>query len=158
MTPLPQFEIISASAGGLSAVMTVMREAFDPVFGEAWTLPQCESILAMPGSWLIIAMNDGDPAGFALIRSAIFEAELLLIAVRSRFRRRGIGQQLLARVVSDCCSAKIECVHLEVRADNVATAFYEQQGFVRVGIRKNYYRGASGQFTDAITLTKTLVG
>ena len=158
MTPLAQIEIISASADNLAAVMTVMREAFDPVFGEAWTQPQCESILAMPGSWLVVAMDDGNPAGFALTRSAIFEAELLLIAVRPCFRRRGIGRQLLARVSGDCQSAKIECVHLEVRADNVATAFYEQQGFVRVGIRKNYYRGASGQFTDAITLTKTLGG
>ena len=158
MTPLAQIEIISASADNLAAVMTVMREAFDPVFGEAWTQPQCESILAMPGSWLVVAMDDGNPAGFALTRSAIFEAELLLIAVRPCFRRRGIGRQLLARVFGDCQSANVECVHLEVRADNVATAFYEQQGFVRVGIRKNYYRGASGQFTDAITLTKTLVG
>ena len=158
MTPLAQIEIISASADNLAAVMTVMREAFDPVFGEAWTQPQCESILAMPGSWLVVAMDDGNPAGFALTRSAIFEAELLLIAVRPCFRRRGIGRQLLARVFGDCQSANVECVHLEVRADNVATAFYEQQGFVRVGIRKNYYRGASGQFTDAITLTKTLGG
>jgi hypothetical protein len=47
----------------LSAVDGVMREAFDPRFGEAWTPSQVTGVLAMPGVWLTIAEAGGAGSG-----------------------------------------------------------------------------------------------
>ena len=72
----------SGRGGDLPLVDTIMQEAFDPRFGEAWSSSQCAGVLAMPGVWLTIAELDGAPAGFAMVRAILDEAELLLLAVR----------------------------------------------------------------------------
>jgi [ribosomal protein S18]-alanine N-acetyltransferase len=147
------FEIERTDANDLGAVMTVMEEAFDPQFGEAWTVTQCESILMLPGSWLMIARVGQDPAAFALVRSVANEAELLLIATRPCFQQRTIGRSMITHLISECKSSQINVLHLEVRADNPALSFYGHAGFIQVGTRKNYYHGAFGRKTDAITLS-----
>jgi [ribosomal protein S18]-alanine N-acetyltransferase len=147
-----QFEIRRADVKDLAAVMIIMSEAFDPKFGEAWTAAQCESMLMLPGSALLIAYVDEHPAAFALMRSFAGEAELLLIATRPCYQRHHIGRSLINFLLADCLAAEITLIHLEVRADNMALSFYKRTGFEQVGIRKNYYRGALGRQTDAITL------
>jgi [ribosomal protein S18]-alanine N-acetyltransferase len=157
MNPKPLFNIKHSDASDLASVMIIMADAFDPKFGEAWTAAQCESMLMLPGSQLLIAYADEHPAAFALMRSFAGEAELLLIATRPFYQRRDIGKTLIKRLLADCLSAQINVIHLEVRADNPALSFYKRTGFEQVGIRKNYYRGALGRQTDAITLNLQIV-
>lgn len=135
----------------LPDVMIAMGDAFDPEFGEAWTEAQCAGVLGMPGCWLLIARDGDEPAGFALLRSAPGEAELLLIAVRPRFRRRGIAAALLDRAATDATASGIESLHLEVRDGNPALELYRAAGFVQVGRRPAYYRGRTGKVFDALT-------
>ncbi|MFM9828718.1 MAG: GNAT family N-acetyltransferase [Sphingomonas sp.] len=137
----------------IGAVDIIMNEAFDPRFGEAWTRGQCLAIVALPGIWLTMADVDGHPAGFALCRAAVDEAELLLLATRPSLRRRGIGNALLRTVIHDCEVRRIAKLHLEVRAGNRAIDLYRQAGFVKVGERRDYYRGSSGQVFDALTFS-----
>lgn len=150
---------LTIEAGGiadLADVMVAMRDAFDPEYGEAWTEPQCAGILGMSGSWLTIARDDGEPAGFAMARAIAGEAELLLIAVRPAFRRQGIGRALLERIVADARAWGAGAVHLEVRAGNSARDLYLGTGFIQVGIRRDYYRGRGGQVFDALTYKRRL--
>lgn len=140
----------------LPDVMIAMGDAFDPEFGEAWTEAQCAGVLGMPGCWLLIARDADEPAGFALLRSAPGEAELLLIAVRPRFRRRGIAAALLDRAATDATTAGIESLHLEVRDGNPALELYRAAGFVQVGRRPAYYRGRTGKVFDALTFKRRL--
>jgi [ribosomal protein S18]-alanine N-acetyltransferase len=149
-------ELHSGSAADLSAVEAVMDVAFDPRFGEAWTRSQCLGILAMPGVWLTLARADGAVAGFALSRAILDEAELLLIATAPAFRRRGIGAALLRGVLSDARDRAVVKVHLEVRANNDAIALYTAHGFTKVGERRAYYRGKTGQAYDAHSYAVTL--
>ncbi len=127
----------------------MMREGFEPRYGEAWTQNQCLGILSLPGVWLTVAEQAGEPAGFALARIAADEAELLLIAVRPVMRRRGVGAALLRGIVADCRDRKARLLHLEVRAGNGAIALYERHGFRKVGVRRDYYRGTTGEVFDA---------
>ena len=152
ITPLSCL-VQKANACDLWRIKHIMDKAFDPMFGEAWTEAQCSAMLIMPGSWFLIATVDGEAVGFALIRSAVSEAELMLIAVDPLFQNRKIGRLLLTHILSDCKNAAIDVIHLEVRANNPALIVYESIGFQRVGIRKNYYRGPLGRLSDAITLT-----
>jgi len=141
----------------LGAVDRMMREAFDPRFGEAWTPGQVAGVLAMPGVWATIAELDGAPAGFTLTRAVMDEAELLLLAVRPAARRRGVGRALLRSAMAEARTRGVRRMHLEVRAGNDAIALYRLAGFAKVGERRNYYRGKNGKLFDALTFQTTLV-
>ena len=142
-------ELVTGGANDIAAVDSVIAEAFDPRFGEAWTRGQCLGIFAMPGVWLTLARSDGEVAGFTLSRAILDEAELLLIAIRPRFRRRGIGAALLRGMLSESRGRGVVRVHLEVRSGNEAIMLYTAHGFAKVGERKAYYRGRTGQAFDA---------
>lgn len=154
----PEIRIEPGAAADLPAVMRVMDDSFDPVFGEGWTAPQCAGLLPMAGVWLTLAREGETVAGFALSRVVAGEAELLLLAVLRARQHRGIGQLLLNRFVDDARRRGARQLHLEVRDGNPAIRLYKQAGFSQVGRRRNYYSGRDGQLFDALTLAKTLDG
>jgi ribosomal-protein-alanine N-acetyltransferase len=152
--------VIELNTGGtadLAVVEALMADAFDPRFGEAWTRGQCLGIMALPGVWLTVASVDNEPAGFALSRIVIDEAELLLLATAPSHRRQGVGAALLRAVIADARDKAAAAVHLEVRDGNDAVKLYQQAGFAKVGQRRDYYRGTSGQVSDAFTYRLALV-
>jgi [ribosomal protein S18]-alanine N-acetyltransferase len=106
--------------------------------------------------WLVIASLDGSDAGFALARSTGDEAELLLLATRPAARRRGVAGALLRAIVAEAQSRGVTQLHLEVRAGNDAVRLYRREGFEKVGERRNYYRGKTGQAFDAHTYARKL--
>ena len=149
-------ELREGGSQDLPSVNRIMQAAFDPRFGEAWTSAQCLGMLSLPGVWLTVASLDGSDAGFALARLVADEAELLLLAVDPRFRRRGIAGALLRTVTAEARARKAAKLHLEVRSGNDAVQLYRSEGFEKVGERRDYYRGKSGQLFDAHTYAKEL--
>ena len=160
---------LTIAANGTSALdeaMTDMASAFDPQFGEAWTRSQCAGVLSGPGADLLIARaadpsseaNDAAvvPIGFALLRTIIGEAELMLIAVAPEARRGGVARQLLLDCMATAQARGATRFLLEVRADNPALSIYRAAGLVPVGRRADYYRGNDGSLRDALTLAKEL--
>lgn len=135
----------------MADAMDVMVSAFDPAFGEAWTLPQLAGVMTMPGTWLTIARLDAAPLGFALVRSVLDECELLLLAVAPLWRGRGVGQALLQDSLATARRRGITSMNLEVRATNAAVQLYEKTGFEYVHRRPGYYRGNDGQLHDALS-------
>jgi [ribosomal protein S18]-alanine N-acetyltransferase len=78
--------------------------------------------------------------GFIAARFTPDEVHINNVAVRPRFRRRGIGLALLERVLRDGAHRGARTAILEVRAGNVAAqALYGRQGFEVVGRRRDYY-------------------
>lgn len=156
MTKPDQIIISSGEPGNLDAVMDVMDDSFDPAFGEAWTGPQCSGLLPMPGVWLTLARSNDEVAGFALARVVIREAELLLLAVKKKWQRHGVGHLLLESFVFTAQRRGAERLYLEVRDGNPAISLYSQAGFSEVGRRRGYYSGRDGQVYDALTLSRQL--
>ncbi|MBV9840870.1 MAG: GNAT family N-acetyltransferase [Sphingomonadaceae bacterium] len=156
--PSPALTLRDGGQADLGEVMTSMIEAFAPEFGEAWTAAQCGGILPLPGVRLILAKLGTTPAGFALARVIAGEAELLLLGVRPRFRRGGIGGALLVATVAYAREAGADHIHLEMRDGNPALSLYRTAGFVQIGRRPRYYRGTDGRLIDALTLSLRLVG
>ena len=146
----------TGDARDIGIVDNLMTAAFDPRFGEAWTRGQCLGVMAMPGVRLTLASVDDVPAGFAMVRSVADEAELLLLGVTPAARRRGVGTALLRAVASECAASGVVDFHLEVRAGNDAVSLYVANGFEKVGERRAYYRGTTGQAHDAHTYRKPL--
>jgi [ribosomal protein S18]-alanine N-acetyltransferase len=142
----------------LDAVMEVMEAAFGSRFGEAWTRSQCAGILPMAGVSLMLARDRSEPgaSGFSLFRNVADEAELLLLAVAPRHRRRGIGRTLLNDFIDRARSGGVTRVHLEVRDGNPAIGMYRTAGFSPIGRRRNYYHAHDGQQFDALTFSLDL--
>lgn len=144
------------TAQDVAEMMVVMVDAFPPAFGEAWTRDQCLGILGLPRVWMTLARVGDEPAGFALSRIVVDEAELLLLGVRPLFRRRGIGSALIDRTRTIARAGGANRLHLEVREGNDAMRLYSRAGFGEVGRRRGYYRGTDGQLYDALSLASPL--
>lgn len=143
-------------ATDIGLVEAIMADAFDPAYGEAWTRGQCLGVLAMPGVSLLVAFRGDAPAGFAMVRTVLDEAELLLLAVARGARRQGVGAALLVRMLDEARARNVASVHLEVRADNPAVALYLAHGFTKSGERRAYYRGTDGRARDAYSFVRHL--
>lgn len=153
MTAAIQFE--RGGEADLPAVLAVMDSAFDPRFGEAWTLAQCAGLLPMAGVWLTLAREgDGAVVGFTLARMVAEEAELLLLAVRADAQGRGIGRRLLDHFDASARTHGARRLHLEVRDGNQAVKLYTNAGFTLVGRRPRYYNGGDGRLFDALSLSR----
>ena len=136
----------------IDRIMAVMACAFDPAFGEAWNRRQVSDALLLGNCHYALIGAEGPSAtGFTLSRFAYDEEELLLLAVDPAFRRRGIGQALLAQFARDATARGAKRLVLEMRSDNPADRLYRSFGFVPVGMRPDYYRLPDGQRNDAIT-------
>jgi [ribosomal protein S18]-alanine N-acetyltransferase len=93
--------------------------------------------------------------GFLVARQLAPEWELENIVVVPRARRKGVGEALLASLLSAARAAQSRAVFLEVRASNAAArALYEKLGFHPSGSRKAYYRDPR---EDAILYTLNLI-
>ncbi|MGW0161586.1 ribosomal protein S18-alanine N-acetyltransferase [Mycobacterium sp. NPDC003323] len=101
----------------------------------------------------IAAREDDKLVGYAGIsrlgRIPPYEYEIHTIGVDPACQGRGIGRALLNNLLDFAQRGE---VYLEVRTDNeAAIALYESAGFVRVGLRKRYYK-VSG--ADAYTMKR----
>jgi ribosomal-protein-alanine N-acetyltransferase len=97
---------------------------------------------------LIVAEVGDELVGFAVgMVARIGEekvAELESVAVKAESRRAGIGRRLCEAVIEWCRVEGVAAMELEVRAGSGgAIGLYEGLGFVRVGVRRGYYRDPS---------------
>jgi len=95
----------------------------------------------------VAARTDDKLVGYGGIarlgRKKPYEYEIHTIGVDAAYQGQGIGRQLLTALLE---YANGGTIFLEVRTDNdAAISLYESVGFVRVGMRRRYYR-ASGAY------------
>lgn len=147
-----------AGALDVPIIAELMAAAFDSRFGEAWSGAQVAGALAIGDTFAQLARRQGRAVGFSLTRRLLDEAELMLVAVTPEARGGGIGRLLLDGAMSESRHRGADRMFLEVRANNDgAMALYKAAGFEVVGRRNNYYRGATGERFDAITLARDLI-
>jgi ribosomal-protein-alanine N-acetyltransferase len=144
----------------IDRIMAVMKAAFDPAFGEAWSRRQVEDALLLGGCRMLLigadgtAPAEGEPAaGFALLRTILDEEELLLFAIVPPWRRRGLGGKLLTQVLATAKAHGVRRMVLEMRQGNTAQGLYRAFSFTPVGIRPKYYRTPLGARLDAVTFS-----
>lgn len=133
------------------AVAEIAKESLP----EHWSLDGIKNVLRYDNNIYYVARDlSGKIVGFAGIMLVADEAELLNIAVSGSFRGRGIGQELLTKVLSKASQKGTQRMLLEVRKSNTsAINLYHKNGFVELGERKNYY---SNPKEDAIIMEKKL--
>ena len=117
-----------------------------------WRAGEFADLLKSPQVFLIAQAN-----GFALGRVAGPEVELLTLAVDPSVRRRGIGWALLTEIEKTARQNHAKQIFLEVSENNgAAITLYHKAGYRKAGLRKDYYKGLSGQNVDALVLSRDL--
>lgn len=136
----------------LDAVMTIENASFP----FPWSRKIYEDCLRVGYScW--VAQKTEKTIAYAILSAAAGEAHILNLCVREDYRRDGVGRLLLNHLVQRASELHAQSIFLEVRPSNLgAYRLYEQEGFIEVGSRKNYYPAEEGR-EDAIIMAKELI-
>ena len=127
-------------------------------FYRGWPTAEFASFLSEDGTPVYVACDAKRRiAGFALIRIAADEAELLTIAVDPKWRGKRIGQALLRAAFDDLLMSPARRMFLEVSEENApAIKLYGREGFSRVSSRKGYYPKPDGSAATALVMARDL--
>lgn len=140
--------IVSMESCHVSQVAALERVCFS----DPWSESSVAGELANPLSLWLVAMEDGQLAGYVGSQSVMGESDMMNLAVDPAFRRRGVGQSLVRALIGALGKHGNHSLSLEVRASNApALALYQNLGFSQVGRRPNYYRNPK---EDALILRK----
>lgn len=154
----PVIALRTMAASDLDAILALARETAE---APHWSLQDYERILVCHPSAAfsragLVAQSGSRLAGLAVTSLFRLEkiAELETILVHPRFRRRGIGSQLLIASKSFAQCAGATLLRLEVRESNRdAIELYRMHGFRHMGKRRSYY---SSPIEDALLLEAPL--
>ena len=98
------------------------------------------SELKLDCALIFCALEGAEVVGFVASRFTADTAEILNVAVRTPWQRRGVGRQLLMQSLTELKNGGVRQVSLEVAQDNAAACgLYEQAGLKRLGERKDFY-------------------
>lgn len=88
----------------------------------------------------LTALVDTEVAGYVGCYCIAGVGEITNVAVDDNYRRKGIGGMLLEKLYEEASTLECPEFFLEVRESNeAAIGLYSRQGFVKEGIRKNFY-------------------
>lgn len=162
MSWLPQIGL-SRPAPRIAALTPIHAERLAEIhavaFARPWSAIEFEGFLTdrliyADGLFLGRAQQ---PAGFALSRVTLDEAEVLSVALDRTARGQGHARLLLAHHLDTLARAGAACAHLEVEEGNVpAFALYRRLGFRQSGLRPGYYARPDGSRATAVSMTKDL--
>jgi ribosomal-protein-alanine N-acetyltransferase len=149
------FELMTVRENDIGMMSRIHALSFDDV----WSGAMIRRILAMPGTFGIVARSgrQWSIAGFALVRIAADECEILSLAVGPEHRGAGVGALLLDGAIQQAISGGAAKLFLEVAEDNdVARGLYDSRGLVPVGRRPDYYARKDGTSAAAVTMSCSL--
>lgn len=121
----------------------------------AWSISQFKEEFAKSpkNAHYLAAEFEGELVAYAGIFFIADVADIHTITVVEQHRRKGIGRELLKRLIDWARVKKAEAIMLEMRLGNdAAQPLYEQYGFSEVSRRENYY----GPGLTAVVMRKEL--
>lgn len=123
-------------------------------FSVPWTEGMFLNDLKNTNTRYFAAFDGGEVVGYAGMWLSVDDGQITNVAVSPKLRRRGIAEKLLFMLCDECVKAGLSSITLEVRKSNeAAVSLYAKNGFLTVGVRKNYYRHPT---EDALLMTKKL--
>lgn len=151
MTSTP-WTIWRSGAGDLEHLISLEKDAFG---ARSWGANSLKESYGAPGVTVLLGGRaKSDPGGFALLRGAGHEAEILTLGVGKSMQNQGLGQALLIEMMRMAKAGGADTMFLEVDATNkAAITLYENAGFIQSGHRKKYYRDGADALVMAVTLS-----
>ncbi len=101
----------------------------------------------------MVAELDDVLTGYAVMMPVVDEAHLLTIGIATEHQRKGLGEEVLGRMMAMAHDSGINRIILEVRPSNTAAlALYRKCGFRQIGLRRGYYPADNNGREDAIVM------
>lgn len=120
----------------LEQVMPIEQENFSV----PWTETGFFTFLIRSDAMFLVAEEEGAILGYCGVLLVLDEGDITNVSVKKSRRREGIGKKLVEALIQKTVREGVSVLHLEVRESNeAAIRLYEEMGFVRDGLRKNYY-------------------
>ncbi len=146
---LPRYRRMTA--GDLDTVLAIETR----IYPYPWTRGNFSDSLAAGYHCLIMEIGS-ELVGYSVVMLGAGEAHLLNLSIAARWQRRGLGRELLGHVLKLARNEAAERILLEVRQSNTAAqALYEDSGFSRIAVRRDYYPAQSGR-EDAVVMALEL--
>jgi ribosomal-protein-alanine N-acetyltransferase len=109
-------------------------------FSSPWSVDSIKAELKNDTAHFLVAVCGEKVLGYIGVHEVCGEAYIANLAVRTDYRRLGIGEKLLKEAQNAAFGRGCEFISLEVRKSNVAAAeLYKKQGYVIEGERKSFY-------------------
>lgn len=130
-----------------------IKDIFNTDFDNFWNYSILKDELNSKNSTYFVVKNkDNKILGFSGMKIILDEAEIMNIVTKKNYRKQGIGNLLLNRIILEAKNKNIRKINLEVNENNIiAIHLYEKFDFTKDGERKNYYQGQ-----NAILMSKNL--
>ena len=130
-----------------------IKDVLQTDFDEFWTPGILKSELENELSRYVVAKDGEEIVGFAGVIILPDDSEITNIVTKKTMRKKGIGKNLLEKLIEMAKETNKETISLEVNEINIpAINLYKTFGFEEVGIRKKYYNGTN----NAIIMTKKI--
>jgi ribosomal-protein-alanine N-acetyltransferase len=101
-----------------------------------------------------VAAFEGNIIGYICMNFHLHESQILNLAVRPDFRRRGVATILMDEAIRELRKRRCVFMYLKVRVSNTgAQKFYELLGFKVESVRKKYYADPD---EDALVMIRRL--
>ena len=110
-------------------------------FASPWSEKSLSEEMENGNAYFFVAEIDSEIVGYMGTISVFGECSVTNIAVKEKYRGRGIASSLIERAILNSVYLGDEFITLEVRKSNTpAISLYEKYGFRKMGERKNFYR------------------
>ncbi|MBQ1640641.1 MAG: ribosomal protein S18-alanine N-acetyltransferase [Lachnospiraceae bacterium] len=145
------FEVREATTEDAVAMAVVSEQSLDL----PWQAKDFADAVHSPQALAYVAADANGAFGYVVLYHAADEGEIPSVAVDANHRRCGAARRMMEAVFADAAKRGVRKVFLEVRQSNApALALYEHMGFLRVGVRKNFYSNP----TEDACLMMCLIG
>jgi [ribosomal protein S18]-alanine N-acetyltransferase len=126
-----------------------------------WNEEHFKGEMQKPYSQVLVLTDDETDkiiAGFVVFWMMFDECQILNLAVDVPYRGRGLGKQMLQRVVSSALKKSLKRVALEVRKSNApAIQLYQGVGFAITHVRKSFYSNGEDAYQMTLFLDENIV-
>ena len=117
-----------------------IRSLETDIFSDAWSENNIKDSIESKFDYCVVIEEDYRVLAYIIFRVNMDEAELFRIATDKNSRNVGFAHELMNFMISYLRDMKVKKVFLEVRCQNKdAIRLYEDYGFKKLGIRKEYY-------------------
>lgn len=121
-------------------------------FSVPWTETGFFTYLMREDALFLVAEEAEEILGYCGVIMAVDEGDITNVSVKKTIQGKGVGTALLKELIRQTADKGVLTLFLEVRESNQpALTLYEKQGFVRMGVRKNYY---TDPVEDGITMSR----
>ncbi len=112
----------------------------EAAFSMPWSAQDFLDMVDREGSLYVTALAGEEVIGCCGVTNACGDGDINNVVVAEAWRGRGIGKQMLSKLMELGREIGIENYTLEVRVSNTpAINLYESLGFASAGIRPNFY-------------------